>query len=454
MGPSSVRFITFKEMSLEHSTFRLGHVFDNVGKDQAIYPSVGLRHTGETIRVNFGQDPFKFDIEFHVQQQRNVTWSMIAETPLNRRLLRFGEDDDNGENEKEPMTEEDMKGPISQLVLGYLAHHGYAKTARTLQKQSEARGLKSRSEDAIMTSVHDTDIDMDDAPDRGPVSMDFEGDIEVRTNIVNSVIKGDVDTALEATTKYFPGVLEAEEGLMLFKLRCRKFVELILESVEVKKRMDLEEAEEFDAKDVEGGEMADGMDVDDDAAGSGPIRDTNGNGISASVSRNKRKLSISPRRASASPAIHHPLGARYESLLNQAIAYGQVLQTDYKTDDRSKVHAIFKQTFGIIAWDDPLGVGGDTAEVASHEARVTLANELNQAILSMSPIIVRLSFLFSSLLTLLFTESQGRPAQPALETLYRQTAACLTKLALMGVGAAAFADMHKEFLDAWFPLAS
>lgn len=45
------------------------------------------------------------------------------------------------------------------------------------------------------------------------------------------------------------------------------------------------------------------------------------------------------------------------------------------------------------------------------------------------------------------TESQGRPAHPTLERLYRQTAACIVQLGLLGVGAAAFADMPKEFLD-------
>lgn len=45
-------------------------------------------------------------------------------------------------------------------------------------------------------------------------------------------------------------------------------------------------------------------------------------------------------------------------------------------------------------------------------------------------------------------ESQGRPENPALEMLYRQTSACVVQLGLSGVGAAAFADMPKEFLDA------
>lgn len=48
----------------------------------------------------------------------------------------------------------------------------------------------------------------------------------------------------------------------------------------------------------------------------------------------------------------------------------------------------------------------------------------------------------------LLAESQGKPAHPALETLYRQTAACIVQLGLLGVGAAAFADMNKEFLEA------
>lgn len=43
-------------------------------------------------------------------------------------------------------------------------------------------------------------------------------------------------------------------------------------------------------------------------------------------------------------------------------------------------------------------------------------------------------------------ESQGRPAHPALETLFRQAGACVTQLGLLGVGAAAFADVRKEFV--------
>ena len=45
-------------------------------------------------------------------------------------------------------------------------------------------------------------------------------------------------------------------------------------------------------------------------------------------------------------------------------------------------------------------------------------------------------------------ESQGSPAHPPLEMLFRQVSACVQELGLLGVGEAAFADVPGEFLDA------
>jgi len=44
-------------------------------------------------------------------------------------------------------------------------------------------------------------------------------------------------------------------------------------------------------------------------------------------------------------------------------------------------------------------------------------------------------------------EVLGKPTQPAVEYIYRQTSACLTQLGLMGVGSAVFADPAKEFFE-------
>lgn len=371
-----------------------GNVFHNVGTTVPIYPSVGLRHGGEAIRVNFGHEPFKYNIEDHVLQARNMTWSGIMSTPLRSEFIGDGSTnqglgtDGKGEGYRE-------KAPINQLVLSYLSHHGYAKTARAFQAQCKQRGgLRSsdsgvaplpvpaptshaRSDDVEMEMEMDLSSSSNTSSDplHTPVfdataasrSSSFDGwgpgmhhsDIELRTRIVNSVICGDIDKALEETQRWHPKVLEKDDGLMRFKLRCRKFVELILEAAELKKNMKSEDASGVD-----------GMDVDDEA-GDGIATNRYSTNVIAIPAKSKRKQSISSSH-------NH---AQYESALSLAITYGQTLQSDYKTDSRPEVRAIFKRTFGVVAYEDPLEAGGDAAEVAGHEARVALATELNQHIL-------------------------------------------------------------------------
>ncbi|KAJ7139527.1 hypothetical protein C8R44DRAFT_764701 [Mycena epipterygia] len=394
-----IDFSTYQAFFTKNGTL-IGSVFKDIGKSSDLYPSIGLRHSGEAVRVNFGQDPFKFDIEYHVHQQRIQTWSNILTTPIDPSFV--GDDKLNGgavissKAKAVPVTEEQAKGAINKLVLSYLAHHGYAKTARAFQKQSV--GLSG-----VSSTAGDQDVDMDgsgasvtDSP------LGFDGDMELRTRIVNSVVAGDIDTALSETKNHYPSVLEADEGLMLFKLRCRKFVELLLEATELHKKMKTEDI-------VDDDEM--GMDIDDDAV---PLASP----VLPRFPMGSKRVSFSPARTSNK--------AQVEGALNQAIIYGQTLLNDYTSDKRPEVQTMFNRTVGIVAWHDPIEHGGVAAEVAGPEARVELANELNQAIL----------------------RSQGRPAHPALETIYRHTAACIHQLGISGVGAAAFADMQKEFIDA------
>ena len=133
---------------------------------------------------------------------------------------------------------------------------------------------------------------------------------------------GDVDGALNDTTSTFPTVLEREQGLMLFKLRCRKFVELILTAAEVLKR------------------TRDGL----------------------------------PQRTSAETA---------QISLTNALVYGQQLELSYKGDTRPEIAAYLKRTFSVVAYEDPLGIAGEVAKIAGQESRNALAMEMNEAILGM-----------------------------------------------------------------------
>ncbi|KXN89801.1 Ran-binding protein 10 [Leucoagaricus sp. SymC.cos] len=356
----------------------LGYVFDDVGKNGELYPIVGLRHPGDSVRVNLGHEPFHFDIEDHVQQQRNATWTTIMKTPLDSTLLhrRYHKNAIKSllTNSEPPsaLTEDESKSVLNQLVLSYLIHHGYAKTARAFHKQQNGNGKIPEN----------SDVDMDCRPERAEPD-DFEGDIERRTGIVNSVINGDIDTALEDTRKHYPAVLDADDGLILFKLRCRKLVELILETNEIRRRMS-------------NGKEREGSPID----------------LGPSLSSTNKFISRPPTTADL------------ETALTRAIEYGQSF-SDYKTEKRPELRQMFEQASSVIAWHDPLEAGGPTAEVAGPEARIALANEVNEAIL----------------------KSQGRPVRPTLEMVYRHTSACMTQLGVNGVGSAVFADMSRELLE-------
>ncbi|KAG6886724.1 hypothetical protein C0992_002670 [Termitomyces sp. T32_za158] len=410
-----------------------GPVFDNIGKSGDLYPSIGMRHTGEAVRVNFGHEPFKFDIDLHVLQQRNSVWSRILQRQPDASLLRICGANSGASlpDSKGTLSNEQTREVINKLVFSYLEHHGYAKTVKAFAKQRKTETQVPQPLNAATTLAReDNDVDMSSP-------QDDEGDVEMerRIKIVNAVITGDIDTAIVDTNTYHPTVLQAEEGLMLFKLRCRKFVELIMEAAELKKKM-----KSADPKPVAGATSTshdegviedmdsvytDGMDVDDEDIVESPLP-TTANGFSSST------VSAHPSRrhnSGTAPDVVGMLGStlsQYESALHQAIAYGQTLSNEYKDDPRAEVRQIFKRTFAIVAWEDPVTVGGVVAEVIGRSAKVALANELNQAIL----------------------KSQGRPTTPLLETLYRRTAVVVTELGLMGVGGAAFADMHMEFLEA------
>lgn len=255
------------------------------------------------------------------------------------------------------------------------------------------------------------DMDIGDGPSSAsaakpgvlaPIPAD---DIELRTHIIQSVVAGDMDTALTAIRKHFPLVLQADAGLMLFKLRCRKFVELVLEAAELKKKMTAEEndmnvegcgpvsrsgsgsvLESVSEGTVgsDGGVMVDGvgMDVDD---GEIDTPDVSTLHTDISMPTGSAPIAIGPSRKpsivslSSTSSWAGATAAQYGSALERAVAYGQELESEYK--NRAEVRAIFKRTSVIMAYDDPLEAGGDAAEVAGQAARVALAAELNEAIL-------------------------------------------------------------------------
>lgn len=483
-------------------------VFEHVAEDIEIYPSVGLRHTHEAIRVNFGHEPFKYDIDDHVQQQRDAIWARIQQTSVDWRALEPGRTVAAAAIPAAPLEErekgagraaaEDDQGreEAGRLVLSYLVHHGYAKTAHAFETQlARTAAVRRQAEeplrpaspalpvpprpgpepatadpdadaDSPMPDADDDDDDADDADDgatllagvasaapaaRGSSTREA---LEQRLAIVHAVQRGDMDTALWGAEARFPEVLAREQGLVLLKLRCRKFVELVNEAAEMKRRVGVVAAASATAVGADGAGGGDGMDAED--------------GVEEGANE-EMEVDDGYATAAAATATAPATKSAAEAALRDAITYGQALQKDYRRDARREVQTYLDRTFSVVAYHFPLEAGGAVGAWAGQEARDALAAEINQAILGacVLPPSPRGSFFFDFTTPFrrraLFAdscvvcsgfacppahaESQGWPARPALERVYRQTAASLVQLGYMGIGAAVFADLQRELLD-------
>jgi hypothetical protein len=372
----------------------IGMVFDHVACDVQVFPSVGLRHSTESVRVNFGHAPFKYDIDDHVQQRRDAVWASIQSkwhvVDPGRDITGAHSSREGADGTSPTSTEDEGRDEAARLVLNYLIHHGYAKTADALQAQlariptrAASPALPVPPPTSMSASVPDADSPMtlaDYENESGEPSM-----LEQRLSIVRSVRRGYIEGALNELGERFPDVLARDGGMIRLKLQCRQFVELVNAAAEAKRVLSDPAATPSASHNGGGGggEDVDAMDVDDDA-----------------------------------PA---------QAALKSALTYGRGLRTEYRADaaERPEVQALLERTWSVIAYHFPADAGGEVGRWAGQDARDTLAGEVNQAIL----------------------ESQGFPRRPALERLYRQTGASLVQLGFLGVGAAVFADMQRELLD-------
>uniref|UniRef100_A0A182SNP4 B30.2/SPRY domain-containing protein n=1 Tax=Anopheles maculatus TaxID=74869 RepID=A0A182SNP4_9DIPT len=142
-----------------------------------LYPTVGLQTPGEVVDANFGQEPFKFDIEDMLKELRASTKATIYNFPL---------PDDQG----------DWTVILHKMVSSYLVHHGYSSTAETFARTTG----QTLQED--MTSIKN------------------------RQKIIKLVLSGRMGQAIEQTIRLYPGLLEANQNL-LFMLKCRQFIEMV-----------------------------------------------------------------------------------------------------------------------------------------------------------------------------------------------------------------------------------
>ncbi|KAJ1311633.1 hypothetical protein OPQ81_010109 [Rhizoctonia solani] len=254
-----------------------------------------------------------------------------------------------------------------------------------------------------------------------------EDDTAARQRIVRAVNIGDIDSALAEIEARYPAFVAADRddgtddddgmdedgggnenggtaamGMVMFKLRCRKLVEMLLAA----------EGDEL-------GEAEPGTPTKNSLVLKGKDKGKGKAGFEAGADADGDIHMVS-----TSPLVLNPATISSTGSLAAALEYGQFLHQKYGRDSRPNVQAELCAASGLIAYTDPRAALGPARELVSPGARTKLADEVNRVVLS----------------------SQGRPEHTALESVYRQTVVVAEVLAREGVGQAAFADVEKEFL--------
>lgn len=153
------------------------------GLSGALYPSIGLRTIGEQVRVNFGAEPFVFDIDHYYRLEKSRLYQAVRDE------------------------EDDISARVQDLVSGYLSHNGYAESAQAMAVDISAQTAKTVS--------------------YPPIDMEASN----RQKLRGYFMEGNVDAALAMLEELFLEVLQKHE-ILYFRIRCRKFIEMMRASAE------------------------------------------------------------------------------------------------------------------------------------------------------------------------------------------------------------------------------
>ncbi|KAI8875257.1 SPRY-domain-containing protein, partial [Backusella circina FSU 941] len=187
--------IDYRDMSafFTKNGIHLGIAFRKI-KETDLYPFVGFKTQGEQIEANFGLKPFKFDIQQYMSNEKRRVLNTITSC--------------SSSSSSNTINDAITSHLADQVVMEYLEHHGYNKSAKVLES-----ALISKRE-STGASMDENDIDLDDA------------ETLQRQDIRKSILNGDIDKAIELCNAHYPEVLN-NNPWVLFRLKCRKFIEMV-----------------------------------------------------------------------------------------------------------------------------------------------------------------------------------------------------------------------------------
>lgn len=176
-----------------------------------------------------------------------------------------------------------------------------------------------------------------------------------RQRIRAAILDGDVDKALKHTNAYYPNVLKDNEHIY-FRLRSRKFIEMIRRTAEVRERTNgISKGKNGNVDSALYDEdVVQTMELDEPESGFETMDTSDSDGKSTLM--------------------------EYDILLQEAIHYGQGLQAEFDNDPRIEVKRALTDCFSLLAYEDPIR-SSQVAHLLTREGRQEVAEELNSAIL-------------------------------------------------------------------------
>lgn len=172
------------------------------------------------------------------------------------------------------------------------------------------------------------------------------------TEIRAAILEGDIDQAMKHTHAYYSDVLQANPQIV-FRLKCRKFIELARRCSELQNRPTEKSVKSMNGqpRNTVGDVFEHEMELDDQTDDQEDWMDTE-------ESDNHTK---------------------YQELLQETMDYGQLLQREYRDEPSREYKKTLEDTFSLMAYDDAKSsVFGHLLEPSG---RVPVAEELNSAIL-------------------------------------------------------------------------
>lgn len=212
---------------------QLGHVFDNLPYNTTqLYPSVGLRTPGEIVRGNFGQRPFRYDIDHFVRLRRDEIRQSMMESAISERYLLkpapaapVPDEPRWPANVAEPDVEADglVHDTAAELIASYLSYHGHVETARAFERQ-RAEERRTRSRNLGFGPIASAELDALVASTSAGAGADGGLGASERQTVCAAILSGDAAGALLTIRQRFPKALPSIERA----LRRHIFVELVV----------------------------------------------------------------------------------------------------------------------------------------------------------------------------------------------------------------------------------